>query len=227
MNGAEPGWRVECSSAANPEILKGGPGNGAARFFILVPSFVRHDPHDQCGAATPPSPSRRSSRMRRIQVAAFCFSRLRRPITGSQSGTSDGALGGLARWRHRPSESTRPRLVHSGRSPHQPDFQRLLPPRRKRTLSSRGSCHGRWSGESRRPRSPWRRSRRSAGNRSRRARSMGWSPKLTTSTTMHFGLARNPRTERLAFRGSSRSSPRSRLATRTRSEVGGLFHFSE
>jgi hypothetical protein len=36
---------------------------------------------------------------------------------------------------------------------------------------------------------------------------MGWSPKPTTSVTTHFGLARSPRMERSAFRGSSRSSP--------------------
>jgi hypothetical protein len=42
-----------------------------------------------------------------------------------------------------PSPSTRPRLVPSPWSPHEADLQRLLPPRRRRTLTRRGSCHGR------------------------------------------------------------------------------------
>jgi hypothetical protein len=41
---------------------------------------------------------------------------------------------------------------------------------------------------------------------------MGWSPKLITSTTKYFGLGRDSRTERLAFRGLSRSSPADRMA---------------
>jgi hypothetical protein len=61
-----------------------------------------------------------------------------------------------------PPQSRRPRPVHPPRSPHQPDLPPLLPPRRRRTVARRGSLHGRWSGESRRPRTRKRRHRRRA-----------------------------------------------------------------
>jgi hypothetical protein len=125
-----------------------------ARFFIVIPSGVRHHLDGQRKAATPSSPRRRSRRTGRIQAPLLAQEAAIPSVTGSRSGTSDGALGGLARWRHQPSESRPPRRVHSGEVAPMSRGGRLQAPLQGRTLTRRGSCHGRRSGESRRPRLP-------------------------------------------------------------------------
>jgi hypothetical protein len=95
----------------------GSPGDGAARFFILTPSPVRHYLDGQCG------PSARAC------MAATPLSLDPNRVLQA------GEHGPLASWRHRLTKSRRPRLVHSGEVAPMSRGGRLPTPRRSPCLN--------------------------------------------------------------------------------------------